>query len=46
MERMEKLGYKKEKNSFRKNRNSVSNIRPIKKYQIKSINKSSDFKQQ
>ena len=44
MERMEKLGYKKDKSTFRKNRNSVSNIRPIKKYQINSINKSSDFK--
>ena len=43
MERMEKLGYKKEKNIFRKNRNSLSDIRPTKKYQINSINKSSDY---
>ena len=42
LERMEKLGYKKDKYYIQKNRNSTSNIRQIKKYKINSINKSTN----
>ena len=43
IERMEKLGFTKDKKINKKIRNSTNNIRNIKKYQINSINKSSDF---
>ena len=40
---MEKLGFTKDKNHNGKNRSSAGNIKNIKKYQINSINRSSDF---
>ena len=43
VERMEKLGFTKDKNHNGKNRSSAGNIKNIKKYQINSINRSSDF---